>query len=154
MLQADFPTPLVLDTNVVLDWQVFRDPGSQRLWQALADRRVQPLATPALLAELFMVLQRPLDPRWDLQRERTLSNWDHWHQGFVVVTGAVPSCRDLRCTDPSDQKFLDLAVHAGARFLVTRDKALLRLRRRATTLGLHIIVPSDWPGDAADVAPA
>jgi predicted nucleic acid-binding protein len=36
-----------------------------------------------------------------------------------------------QCRDPDDQKFLTLAARARADCLVTRDRELLRLRRRS-----------------------
>lgn len=48
----------------------------------------------------------------------------------------------LVCRDPADQKFLDLAIAARADRLLTRDKALLRLARRARThFALTIAIP-------------
>ena len=37
--------------------------------------------------------------------------------------------RQPRCADPDDQKFLELALAAGADFLVAKDQALLKLAR-------------------------
>ena len=54
-----------------------------------------------------------------------------------------------RCTDPDDQKFLDLALHAHAKWLVSRDKALLRLARKARPLGLE---RTDLPGYGTQAA--
>jgi predicted nucleic acid-binding protein len=50
----------------------------------------------------------------------------------------------LRCTDADDQKFIDLACAAPARWLVSRDRAVLKLRRRAATDGLVIVTPDGW----------
>jgi predicted nucleic acid-binding protein len=50
----------------------------------------------------------------------------------------------LRCTDPDDQMFVDLALEAGARWLVSRDRAVLRLARPALPLGLAIVAPERW----------
>jgi hypothetical protein len=51
----------------------------------------------------------------------------------------------LRCTDPDDQKFIDAAVAWGARWLVSRDRAVLKLRRRAAEAhGLLIVPPRAW----------
>jgi uncharacterized protein len=56
-----------------------------------------------------------------------------------------PPLPALRCTDPDDQKFIDFALACGARWLVSRDKAVLKLRRRALALhGLQIVHPDDW----------
>jgi predicted nucleic acid-binding protein len=46
------------------------------------------------------------------------------------------------CSDPADQKFLDLAYTARADWLVTRDNALLKLARRARRDGLKILTPA------------
>jgi predicted nucleic acid-binding protein len=50
----------------------------------------------------------------------------------------------LRCTDPDDQVFLDLSRAHHARWLVTRDRALLTLARRAAQVGLAIVAPRLW----------
>ena len=49
-----------------------------------------------------------------------------------------------RCTDPDDQKFLALAQDAAVDWLLTRDKALLRLNRRAKLAGFRVGSPADW----------
>ena len=48
------------------------------------------------------------------------------------------------CSDPDDQKFLDLAVGGGARMLFTKDRALLRLARAARKSGLEILTPQTF----------
>jgi predicted nucleic acid-binding protein len=53
----------------------------------------------------------------------------------------------LRCSDPDDQVFIDLAAEAGARWLLTHDRALLRLARRARALGVQIAQPQSWKPD-------
>ena len=47
-----------------------------------------------------------------------------------VAAHALP-----RCGDPDDQKFLELAWHTRARYLLTRDQALLKLAPRVAKLG-------------------
>lgn len=136
------PAPVVLDTNAVLDWRLFLDPHIGALRHALDEGRLQWLVTAAMLDELTHVLRRPLAPRWHGQRERLLSELES-----TVIDRVDPpsaSTHGLRCTDPDDQKFLDFALQRGVRWLVTRDRALLSLRRRAEPLGLVIVQPRDW----------
>ncbi|MCK6391796.1 MAG: putative toxin-antitoxin system toxin component, PIN family, partial [Azonexus sp.] len=45
-----------------------------------------------------------------------------------------------RCKDRDDQKFLELAARSGADLLVSKDKALLKLRGR-TKLSFSIVKP-------------
>ena len=47
----------------------------------------------------------------------------------------------LQCRDPDDQMFIDLALAQRARWLLTRDRALLALARPAAAYGLEIAAP-------------
>jgi predicted nucleic acid-binding protein len=58
----------------------------------------------------------------------------------------------IHCTDPDDQAFIDLALAVKARWLVSRDRALLRLRRRAEKQGLVVLTPERW-AQAVSVPP-
>ncbi|MBW8810763.1 MAG: PIN domain-containing protein, partial [Lysobacter sp.] len=50
-----------------------------------------------------------------------------------------------RCADPDDQKFLELALAANARWLLSRDHALLVLGRRTARAGLfEILTARAW----------
>lgn len=73
------------------------------------------------------------------------------HDALVacLVAGPADEARLPRCADPDDQKFLRLAHASGARWLLSRDKAVLALARRAERAGLfRILPPSAWrPGD-------
>jgi predicted nucleic acid-binding protein len=60
----------------------------------------------------------------------------------------VPRCLALHCADPDDQMFVDLAHAAGARWLVSRDRAVLRLARRAAAFGIAIAAPEGWSAPA------
>ncbi|MBU3738131.1 MAG: putative toxin-antitoxin system toxin component, PIN family [Rhodoferax sp.] len=135
-------TRLVIDTNVVLDLWLFQDSRCQVLRQALQAGAVQLAGTPALREELRQVLNRPTLQPWLLRAGRTaaevLTDWDAT-AGLCLPPPAAP----VRCRDPDDQKFIDLAVaHRWA--LVSRDRAVLALRRRL--LGLGVWVGPVWPG--------
>lgn len=133
---------IVLDTNAVLDCWLFEDPRAAPLRQALEDRHLRWHATAAMMAELSAVLALPLHPRWEPQRERLHSmDWSRLHDLVPAPSGSHPL---LRCADAGDQKFIDAALHLGARWLVTRDEALLRLGRRAAVHGLAIVRPQQW----------
>ena len=65
------------------------------------------------------------------------------------VAGATPSSAPLgqrplpSCRDRDDQKFLELARHAGAAWLVSKDRELLRMARRiARDFGFSIGLPA------------
>ena len=142
-LEADAQV-VVLDTNVVLDWLVFEDPAFRPLAQRLEGGAWAWHATPAMRAELADVLPRL---RWrgsTLDCECTLTIFDR-RVRIVDAMVAPPSQAALRsCRDPDDQKFLDLACHLPARWLFSRDRALLEMARAARPLGVEVLSPAQW----------
>jgi predicted nucleic acid-binding protein len=91
-------------------------------------------------AELAHVLARGLGERWPAVPTAVVSAWDR----HVALRPAPQPC-GLICSDPDDQKFIDLAMaHAPCR-LLSRDRALLRLARRAAEQGVLIDRPQDLP---------
>lgn len=134
---------IVLDTNAVLDCWLFEDPAARPLREAVQAGRLRWLATADMLAELGHVLARPLDGRWEPQRERLLCSACFRALPTIGSMFVGPPCA-LRCSDPDDQKFLDLALQERVRWLATRDRALLKLRRGAAAYGLTIFEPAEF----------
>jgi predicted nucleic acid-binding protein len=137
------PPVLVLDTNVVLDWLLFADASSMSLAAAIASRRVRWVVTAAMRGEFAHVLDRGLAAARNCDPAAVLAAWDAHACACDEQPGPCQSMA-LRCADPDDQKFLDLACAARARWLLSRDRAVLRLARRAAALGIAICVPERW----------
>ena len=140
----DRPVALVLDTNVVLDWLLFRDASCVGLAGPLQSGQLSWHATPSMRGELASVVQRPELQRWSPDGEHILSTFDR----IAVLCAEAPSMAEaadrLCCRDPDDQKFIDLAVSVKATRLLSRDRALLRLARPARDLGIQILTPARW----------
>ena len=142
-------TPLwvVLDTNAVLDWQLFEDPRITPLATAIHGGQVRWAQTQWMADELDHMLSHAWPARWKEKsahlREMGVSRAAVRHE--LPRPGAAAR---LRCTDPDDQAFIDLALALPAKWLVTRDKAVLKLARRAAPRGVLILRPEDWPGAA------
>jgi putative PIN family toxin of toxin-antitoxin system len=135
---------VVLDTNVVLDWLVFRDAGVAHLTRSIERGAIRWIITAPMAAELRSALSRPELVRWQPDRACVEAALEHW----AVLLSAPrldPGLHYPRCSDRSDQMFIDLAVGAAARWLVTRDRALLRLARTARPLAVAIVAPQRWP---------
>jgi predicted nucleic acid-binding protein len=136
------PPRAVLDTNVVLDWLVFANPAVRPIAQAVESGRLRWVATPEMRAELAEVLRRglPRNPLLDIERI-----WSLWSACAHIEDDPTPPslAAPLRCTDPDDQKFIDFALHR-ADWLITRDRAVLKLARRALPRGLAILTPEAW----------
>jgi len=127
------PKRIVLDTNIWLDWLVFRDPSVAYLRQAVADGRAEIVIDAACEAELERVLAYDL-ARHSLESAEQVAAMAECRRIARRVDAAAPDAeRRLlpRCLDPDDQKFLELALAARAECLVTKDHKLLELARRA-----------------------
>jgi len=142
-LPAAHALKLVLDTNVVLDWLVFSVPSVQALSERQAIQVTLLTHEPALI-ELQRVLNYPafkLDHSRQqaiMARYRLLTTQPTLPDEFSLQNQQLPTDFPI-CKDPDDQHFLALAFHAHADALVTKDKALLALRKRARKFGVAII---------------
>jgi predicted nucleic acid-binding protein len=136
----------VLDTNVVLDGWVFGNPAFTPMGLAMAAQQLLWVACPSMLDELRFVLGRPQPVRFEAARLAALADTTRWQQAWVVAAPEPESVPRLRCSDRSDQQFIDLALAQRARWLISRDKALLKLARRAAVHGVCITTPERWPG--------
>lgn len=122
------PLPLlVLDTNCVLALWMFRDPGLTALRADIEDARCRLFRRDDALEELRRVLSYPQFGLAAAARDGVL---DAYRLYSLAAPPASAAASPLPvCSDADDQKFLEIARDAGATFLLTRDKALLRLAR-------------------------
>ena len=142
---------VVLDTQVVLDWLVFDDASCAPLGVAVEAGAVGWIATQAMRDELDHVLERGVAAAWRPDRAAISLAYDRF---AAMLAPSAPPSPQLRCSDPDDQMFIDLALSAEANWLLTRDRALLALGRRAKPRGLIVLRPADWLlAEAAMVSP-
>lgn len=120
----------VLDSNVWIDLLLFDDPAVRPIGAALADGRLIALTDARCAAELTRVLDYPNFARFVAQRDAAPARLA---QLVRMVELSLPAgARPLPvCRDPDDQKFLELADAARAAWLVTKDRDLLKLARKA-----------------------
>ncbi|WP_027015655.1 putative toxin-antitoxin system toxin component, PIN family [Comamonas composti] len=127
------PRPVVLDTNVVLDLLIFDDPHVPPIRELVGSASLRWIADREQRIELERVLHySQIAPRvafYGKTAEGVLDAFD----AAVEYVDAAPRIR-FACTDPDDQHFLDLASQHQA-VLVSKDKAVLKLRKRVSGLG-------------------
>lgn len=143
MHAATTPVRVVLDTNVCLDLFVFRDPRVAALEAALRTGAIAAVTRADCRGEWQRVLRYP---QFRLDDEGWASACAAFDALIPCAAAAPPADPDPalpRCRDPDDQKFLELAWETGARALITKDKALLALRRRLGRLGLFEVLPPE-----------
>ena len=128
--------PMVLDTNIVLDLFVFDDERVAGLKAALLAKELHWLATTDMRGELERVLGYAHIAAklavLGLAAARVLAQFDT-HSIQAETAGHA----GVACSDPDDQKFIDLAV-AHRAILLSKDKAVLSLGRQLAPLGVEL----------------
>ncbi|WP_016832961.1 putative toxin-antitoxin system toxin component, PIN family [Herbaspirillum lusitanum] len=134
---------IVLDTNVCLDLFVFRDPRWSLLLQAMRERRVEAVTREDCRMEWLVVLNYPHLPLKEEDKPAIRAEFDSL---ITCLPNAAVNTFGLPvCTDPDDQKFLELALQSEAGVLITKDKALLKLAKKTARKNMFaIMTPQGW----------
>jgi putative PIN family toxin of toxin-antitoxin system len=140
---------LVLDTNVVLDCFVFHAPAMHELLAGIDAQRVQALVNEHSLDELTRVLAYPQCRLAEGEQQSVLTRYvgaatrvtmpAGFSRDTLLLPPGFPHCRDR-----DDQPFLALAWHAGADALVTKDKAILKMRKKVRKFGVTVLSPAEF----------
>ena len=134
---------------------VIRDPASRVL---LAERQTQlEQEVREMRQELVHVLDRSHGEhgarglrRGGLEAGPSVQDVLEMFDRLAVQVTVWPVGPTPRCTDGADQKFIDLALSRRAHWLLSRDRAVLKLRRKLQAItGCRVQRPEDWPGQCA-----
>ena len=140
--KSEMVMKVVLDTNVILDWLHFADTDSDALAMAIASRKIEVFTSESCLEELKQVIAKSELGLSGHVQDRLLQNYQahaRISKTMKVLTKWLP-----RCSDPDDQKFIELAWQCEAQFLLSRDKAVLRLSRKILEFGIQVLTPFDF----------
>lgn len=133
----DAKPALIIDSNVVLNWLFFQDAATIALITELLPKH-RWVSTAWMQREAERVARSPHLAKYaSPQGFEALAAGFAQHANVLEHTDVSP----MRCRDPDDQAFLDLAAHTHATLLLTLDRDLLKLRKRAATFGLTIVQP-------------
>lgn len=129
---------IILDTNICLDLFVFHDSRCMELMQILKSRTAIALTRSDCRDEWLRVLMYPSLSLDNTVREKCTAEFDE----MIVCTDIEKGDYTFLpvCHDQDDQKFLELAYDAKAAFLVTKDKALLKLAGKTRKRHLFQII--------------
>lgn len=139
MPRTEMPSA-VIDTNVALDMLLFDNPEVAPLADAIAQGQLTWLACPRMGDELLHVLSRGLAEGWHASAEEIHRSWC---DRVSLHPPPTPGWH-LHCSDSDDQVFIDLALARQATWLISRDRAVLKLARRALRQGVSIVTPAGW----------
>lgn len=111
------PKPVVLDTNFIVSAFILPQGVAAQALE-IAFEHFEPVFSKATILELATVLSRPkFDPYAESEVRKLLVKDYAEAAREVAVTSDVTDCMD-----PKDNKFLALALDAGAKLLVSGDK--------------------------------
>ena len=127
---------VVFDTNVLVSHLLIADSVSQRA-VSTAISNAEIVTSEATLNELADVLSRS-----KLDRYVSLADRQEIIRRFMQIATKVSVITEIdACRDPADNHFLALALDAEAKFIVTGDKALLRLE---PWRNIRILTPGEF----------
>ena len=127
---------VVLDTNIFISAILFSGEINRLvpLWQ---NKRILLLVSSEVLMEYIAVLSYP---KFRLAREEVNHIIKEEFLSFAV-TVTVKTKVDLVREDPSDNKFLTLAIDGKADYIISGDRHLLELRKIRT---ISIVPPKEF----------
>lgn len=120
---------MVLDTNILVAYALLgehvpRRSEAIRACVQTVQARGNLFVSAATMAELRTVLLRP-----DFDRYKPREDREGFLTAFAATARTVAPVEHVRlCRDPEDDMFLDVALAAGADWLVTVDQQLLSVR--------------------------
>ncbi|CAN7400675.1 putative toxin-antitoxin system toxin component, PIN family [Caballeronia sp. LjRoot31] len=135
----------VLDSNVWIDILVFDDPITRPIRAALEAGTLEALIDSRCLKELTYVLDYPQFVRFAVNKDEALATVARLSQPVAPEPPPADAPPLPKCRDRDDQKFLELAHASKADWLVSKDRALLKLAKRTVRdFGFRIAQPAPF----------
>lgn len=129
---------VILDTNILLDILVFDDQRAHPLRAALSNQELDALVTEDTLDELMDVISRPQFSLDKQKQAEILLQWQSWSR---LVKQSDLQVAPWKCKDRDDQVFINLAFSFKPSTLISKDKLVLKLAKRA--IKEEVIITSD-----------
>ena len=126
---------VILDTNILLDILVFDDQRAHPLRAALTNQELDALATQETVDELVDVISRP---QFSLNKKRQAEILIQWQDWSRLVKQSDLQLAPWKCKDRDDQVFINLAFSYKPSTLISKDKLVLKLAKRAIKDGVTI----------------
>jgi putative PIN family toxin of toxin-antitoxin system len=126
---------LVLDTNVILDLLVFKDPSTESIQVVLDAKLVEAVRTEASMLELMDVIQRP---NFKLSKEQQQIILKQWESSSRLLDNSAIESAPFTCRDPDDQVFIDMAFSIRPALVLSKDLRVLELGAIAQRHGVDI----------------
>ena len=127
-------TIVVLDTNIFISAILYKGTPLEILQLCVLKNEIDIAISPELLAELIGKLKYKFGIK-----SQTLESLKVELESSMLYT--LPEYTTQICRDASDNKIIDLAICAGAEFIITGDKDLREIK---TYKGIKIITAAEF----------
>jgi len=128
---------VVVDTNVFISSLLNTEGNPRKVIDLWRYEKVTLCVSREILAEYFAVLSRFGVSREPEGKEMLQLFQNRYNQVFLTSTPAISAIRE----DPADNKFIECAVAAGAKYIVSGDRHLLNLK---AFKGILILSPTEF----------
>lgn len=132
---------VILDTNILLDVLVFDEELAHPLRAALEMKIVDAVSTPRMIDEFLDVIARP---QFDLSMDAQKTIATQWGLWCRLVDDATLETAPWKCRDRDDQVFINLSYSLRPATLISKDKQVLKLAKRA--FKERVVITSDHTG--------
>jgi putative PIN family toxin of toxin-antitoxin system len=127
-------TVVVLDTNIFISAVLFKGTPLEILQLCISKNEIDIAISPELLAELIGKLKY----KFGIKSQTLESLKVELESSMLYI---LPEYTTQICRDTSDNKIIDLAICAGAEFIITGDKDLLEIK---TYKGIKILTAVEF----------
>ena len=117
---------LVFDTNVVISSLIFNSHHTRFLREAWSKQDLIPIVSAETTRELLRVLQYP---KFKLSSDMQMALAEEYLEYAETLASVTSTSALYPCSDPDDQKFLDLGMSSNAEGLITGDQDLLIMQK-------------------------
>jgi putative PIN family toxin of toxin-antitoxin system len=132
---TDIKPRLVLDTNVILDLLVFKDPTAEPVRLLLDAKLVDAVRSESSMLELIDVIQRPA---FKLSQEEQAIILQAWESVTRLLENEAMEPAPFTCRDLDDQVFINMAYSLRPALLLSKDLRVLELQAIAKQHGVEI----------------
>ncbi len=119
---------IVLDTNILLDILVFDDERAHPLRAALDAELLDAVATDKTFAEFMDVIGRE---QFSLEKDQQDLISEQWKKWARIISDDELCQAPWKCKDRDDQVFINLAYSLRPSALISKDKQVLKIAKRA-----------------------
>lgn len=131
---------VVLDTNILISALLSPDGAPARVVSLWEEGRFDVGVSPALVSELERALSYSKVRRYLKNPDRTIPTFLERLQ-FAAITTEPTEFFNAVEGDPDDNRVLECALGAGARYIITGDRHLLVLKEFR---GIYILSPAEF----------